>query len=149
MLLRDSVLGGRGAQDPSHRILLLSKDPGHWQAPPKKHAKPGNNTAGNRICTASEQSGLTDVKRSSADPATLEDITVQLRILKHAYLTPCVRLRLYHLYRPVPGWLAYLRPGVIRSTLDRDLPGLYLFGSERLGGDRPENSPSDELTATL
>ena len=67
--------------------------------------------------------------------------TVQLRIWKHVYLTPFVRLNLYTrrftiCIGPSPGVGWYLRPGGIRSTLDTGTAGTLSLRKPIVGGDR-------------
>ena len=106
-ILRYPVLQSGAAQDLAPWILVLSKDPGHWQAPPPRRSS----------LDLQMRNGLPQIRQF------WKTKTVQLRIWKHVYLTPVVRLNLYTrrftiCIGPSPGVGWHLRPGGIRSTLD-------------------------------
>jgi hypothetical protein len=84
-MLRYSVLQSGAAGDPAPWILLLSKDtPVIGKRLRKSMPRPVITPAGTEFAPASQESGFTDAKHPSADPATLEDM---------AYLRESVRIR--------------------------------------------------------
>jgi hypothetical protein len=92
------------------------RSPDHWQVPPKKHAKPGSNNGGNRICRPVAGALIYKPERAFRRPgnsgrrklskgASGSTFTSHLRPVEPLYAA------LYHLYRPVAqvGWPTFAR----------------------------------------